>query len=192
MANNRKRTAAVTEPVAAVAVNETKEVETVVTPPVVEKVKEAHTFQQDDLIECRSVTEGTLLLPAKKTGTLYRWSGYGDVTEVTYQDLYSLMIAKSGYLYDPLFVVDDEELLEDPKWKSLKALYDSMYTKEDVKSVLALPAGQFERVLKQLPKGLLNAVKISVSTGIEDGTFDSIKKIEIVDKVCGTDFKNTL
>ena len=145
-------------------------------------------FAADDLIPVRSVTQGELLLPGKKTGIVYRWAAFGDVTAIEYQDLYSLKASRSAYVYSPLFVVEDEELLADPKWKDVVALYDSMYDTEDIEQILKLPVGKFKAVLKQVPKGFLNSIKVEVSTRIEAGTFDSINKIKAVDEICGTDF----
>ena len=150
------------------------------------------TFAQDDLILCKSVTQGALIYPAKKSGNVYRFAGYGDETEICYGDLYPLLINRSRYLFDPLFTIEDDDVVNSSRWKSLKTFYDGLYTKSDVRDIIKLPPVQFEKALKQLPKGLVNAVKVAVATGIENGTFDSIKKIEIIDRVCGTDFKTLI
>lgn len=144
-------------------------------------------FAANDLISVRSVTPGELLLSGRKSGILYRWSAFGDVTEVEYQDLYSLKGSRSAYVYAPLFVIEDTELLEDPKWKDVVALYESMYNTEDIDQILKLPIGKFKAVLRQVPKGFLNTIKIEVATRIENGTFDSIAKIKAVDELCETD-----
>lgn len=149
--------------------------------------KEIRKYEATDLIEVQSVTQGELLLPGKKSGILYRWSAYGDITEVEYQDLYTLKSSRSEYVYKPLFVILDEELLADARWKEIKAIYDSMYSAGDIYEILKLSAAQFKQTLMSLPKGLQDAVKIEVSTRLDSGTFDSISKIKAVDEICGTD-----
>ena len=144
-------------------------------------------YEAEDTVPVRSITQGELLLPGRKSGILYRWAGVGDVEEVEYQDLYALKVRRSAYIYDPLFVIDDEELLADPKWKDVVALYQSMYNTEDIGAILKLPVNQFKKVLKQVPKGLLNSIKVEVATQIENGTFDSINTIKAIDEMCGTD-----
>ena len=146
-------------------------------------------FAGEDLILVRSTTQGELLMTGKKSGILYRWAAFGDVTEVEYQDLYSLKASRSSYLYSPLFVIEDEELLSDPKWKDLNTLYDSMYDSENFDEILALSATQLKSVLKKMPVGYQNALKIEVATRIENGTFDSIQKIKALDEILNTDFK---
>lgn len=157
-----------------------------------ETVKIVRKFSANDLIEVRSITQGELLLPGKKSGILYRWSGYGDITEVEYQDLYSLKSTRSQYLYGPLFVIENDDLMEDPKWKDVKKLYEKVYGSEDMNYILNLPLDQFVKVLNNVPAGYLNSIKIAAATAIENGTFDSINKIKKLDEICGTDFMSLI
>nr|DAG68382.1 MAG TPA: hypothetical protein [Caudoviricetes sp.] len=160
-----------------------------------ESIKETKTvrkYAQNDLIPCRSLVQGTLLLPGKQSDILYRWEGYGDVREVEYRDLYSLKSSRSAYIYDPCFQIEDEELLEDPRWADVKELYDTLYSSEDISEILSLSPAQFKTVLTQVPKGLKNAIKIEVATRLENGTFDSIQKLRIVDEICGTELEKMI
>lgn len=156
------------------------------TKTVTKKVEERK-YDSGDLIPCRSVTQGELLYPGKKSGELYVWGSYGDITEVEYQDLLSLKLGKSQYIYDPLFVIEDEELISQTKWADVKKLYESMFNADDINEILNLNNAEFKRVLSSVPVGLKNAISKEVSTQIDNGTFDSIQKIRIVDEVCGTD-----
>lgn len=145
-------------------------------------------FEQTDLILCRSVTAGWLGLYGK-SGIEYIFSNYGDVCEVEYGDLFALKNKRSRYLYDPLIIIEDEELLENPRWKDLAEFYgEKVYGMDDINEVLSVPYNKFESLLRSLPKGLLKALTVEVATRIENGTFDSIKKIKVIDDVCGTDF----
>lgn len=161
-------------------------------PQAEEKKPVRKKYEATDLIPVRSVTQGELLLPGFKSRILYRWAAYGDVTEVEYQDLYSLKANRSGYIYKPLFVIEDEELLSDPFWAEIKRLYDGMYTTSDISTVLALPEADFRKVLQQLPVGFQNAIKLEVATRLDDGTFDSIKKVKALDEILGTDLFCTI
>ena len=59
---------------------------------------------------------------------------------------------------------------------------------DDINNVLNKPNNAFKNTLTTLPKGLLKAITVEVAKRIEDGTFDSIRKIKVLDEVCGTDF----
>ena len=168
--------------------------------PVVEKVvkvepepkKKVRQFNQTDLILCRSVTAGWLGVSGK-SGQYYVFENFGDECEIEYQDLFALKSRHSNYIYAPHFVIEDEELLENPRWADVAKFYDEeVYTLEDVDEVLNLPIANFKNALEQLPKGLAKSLQVKVATKIEDGTFDSLQKIKIIDEVFGTDFRSIL
>lgn len=154
--------------------------------------KEIRQFNQHDLILCRSVTAGWLGCGGK-SGQYYIFENFGDECEVEYQDLFALKQRRSPYIYAPLFVIEDEELLDNPRWEDVKKFYyDKVYTMDDINEILNLPVGQFEDALKKLPKGLAKSLQVEVAKRIEDGTFDSLRKIKIIDEVYETDFKSII
>lgn len=154
--------------------------------------KPVRQFNQNDLILCRSVTAGWLGVSGK-SGQYYVFENYGDECEIEYQDLFALKSRRSNYIYAPLFVIEDEELLENPRWADVAKFYDTeVFSIQDVDEVLNLPVGSFENALKSLPKGLAKSLQVRVAEKIENGTFDSLKKIKIIDDVYGTDFRNII
>ena len=160
--------------------------------PVEPPKKEPRQFNQHDLILCRSVTAGWLGCGGK-SGQYYIFENFGDECEIEYQDLFALKQRRSPYLYSPLFVIEDEELLENPRWTDIQKFYDEkVYTMEDIDATLNIPIAKFEDALKKLPKGLAKSLQVEVAKRIEDGTFDSLKKIRVIDEVFGTDFRSIL
>lgn len=149
--------------------------------------KTARKFAPDEPISCRSITFGELLLVGPKSKLLYSWANYGDSTEVEYQDLQALKSTRSSYLYRPRFIIEDEELCE--QWsKDFKELYDGII-EVDVEDMFSLPLNQFRARLKKAPKGVQQAVKDVAGEKIMNGSLDSIKKIEAIDEILGTDLK---
>ena len=159
--------------------------------PIKKEPKVVRQFNQNDLILCRSVTAGWLGVSGK-SGQYYVFENFGDECEIEYQDLFALKSRHSQYIYAPLFVIENEELLENPRWKDVAEFYDDKVFKEDIDDVLNLPASSFENALRLLPKGLAKALQVKVAEKIEDGTFDSLKKIKAIDDVFGTDFRSIL
>ena len=144
-------------------------------------------YAPDDMIVCRSITFGELLLTGKKSKLLYSWANYGDTTEVEYQDLQALKSTRSSYLFKPRFVIEDEELVE--QWgKDFNDMYKNIVD-VDVEDLFKLPAGQFKSKLKKAPKGVQQAVKNIAGEKIMNGTLDSLTKIKAIDEVLGTDLK---
>ena len=188
----RRTTRTVSESKPEVVVTETPVKTTNAKTVKTEPKKELRQFNQTDLILCRSVTAGWLGVSGK-SGQYYVFENFGDECEIEYQDLFALKSRHSNYIYAPHFIIEDEELLENPRWADVAKFYDEeVYTLEDVNEVLNLPIANFENALKQLPKGLTKSLQVKVAEKIEDGTFDSLQKIKIIDEVLGTDFRSIL
>lgn len=149
--------------------------------------KVARKYEPDDMITCRSITYGELLLTGKKSKLLYTWANYGDITEVEYQDLQALKSTKSSYLYKPRFVIEDEELVE--QWgKDFINMYNNIID-VDADDLFKLPLNQFKSKLKKAPKGVQQAVKNIAGEKIMNGSLDSLAKIKAIDEILGTDLK---
>jgi hypothetical protein len=144
-------------------------------------------FAPDDMITCRSITFGELLLTGTKSKLLYSWANYGDTTEVEFQDLQALKSTRSSYLFRPRFIIEDEELAE--QWsKDLGDMYKEI-VHVDVEDLFRLPVNQFKAKLKKAPKGVQQAVKNIAGEKIMNGSLDSLAKIKAIDEVLGTDLK---
>jgi hypothetical protein len=161
------------------------------TPVVKEQPKKIKQYSGDDLIPCKSMTRGELIYIGNKTGEIYKWSDFGDITEVEYQDLLGLRAKKSDFIFKTMFFILDEELLEDPKWAEVKAIYDKIYF-DDIQELIDMPLAKFKSVFPTLPEGLKKAMVVEVGTQMENGTFDSIQKIKFIDEICKTDLSSML
>lgn len=148
--------------------------------------KDVKTFKEDEGILCKSITRGELIYIGKKSNTKYIFSNYDDTCEIEVRDLNSLKSSKSAYLYDPLFVIEDEEFLSQPKWKDIREMYDQAVA-NDINEIIDKPIGQFKQIISQLNKGYKEALAREVATRIHEDNFDSLSKIKAIDEICGTD-----
>lgn len=143
-------------------------------------------YAPNDMIECRSVTGGELIMIGDKTRLHYTWSDYGDTAYVEYQDLQALQSRKSGFLTKPRFIIEDEDLVE--QWASmLKPIYNKINTR-DIEEFFELPINKFEAQLKVLPAGLKEAVKTKAVQMIRSDELYDIRKVRAIDNAWGTDF----
>lgn len=174
-----------------------KKTEATVAEEVVAEVKETKTvktttktpkkYAPTDMIPCRSITYGELLVTGAKSKLLYTWSNYGDITEMEFQDLQALKSTRSSYLYKPRFIIEDLELVE--QWNSdFGKLYESIVG-TDVEELFKLPIGQLKAKLKKAPVGVQQAVKNVAGEKIMNGSLDSLAKIKAIDEILGTDLK---
>ena len=143
-------------------------------------------YSPNDLIECRSVTGGELILIGDKSRLQYTWADYGDTAWVEYQDLQALQSRRSGFLVKPRFIIEDEDLVE--QWGSmLKPIYDKINT-QTIEDFFELPLNKFKAQLKIMPEGLKDAIKTKAVQMIQDEELYDIRKVREIDVAWGTDF----
>ena len=143
--------------------------------------------EPNELILCRSVRFGELRLIGPKTRMPYSWANEGDVREVEYQDLVSWKALGSKYLFEPMIIIEDEDLVEE--WKAdLGKLYEGLQ-EIDLKAMFKLPERQFIAQLKKLPEGMKPTVQNMAYAMIQDRTIDSLRIIDAIDEILGTELK---
>ncbi len=153
------------------------------TPKKVNKPK----HDPNELILCRSVRFGELRLIGPKTRMPYSWANEGDVREVEYQDLVSWRALHSRYLFEPMIIIEDEDIVDE--WKAdLGDLYDELQN-IDVKAMFKLPHRQFIAQLKKLPVGMKTTVQNMAYSMIQDRTLYDLRTIDAIDEILGTELK---
>ena len=164
-------------------VTEKSKVETVKSTPTKMVAKK---YSPSDLVECRSVTGGELILIGDKSKLQYTWADYGDTAWIEYQDLQALQSRRSGFLTKPRFIIEDEDLVE--QWGSmLKPIYDKINT-QTIEDFFELPLNKFKAQLKIMPEGLKDAIKTKAVQMIQDEELYDIRKVREIDMAWGTDF----
>lgn len=139
----------------------------------------------NELIPCRSVRFGELRLIGPKTRMPYSWANEGDFRDVEYQDLVSWKALHSPYLFEPMIIIEDEDICEE--WKAdLGKIYDEL-EQVDLKAMFKLPLRQFVSQLKKLPDGMKTTVQNMAYAGIQDGTLYDLRIIKAMDEHLGTE-----
>ena len=172
----------------------TVETEEIIETEVVEEVKPTpkkvvKTVKHDpgEYVPCRSVRFGELILIGPKTHTPYRWSNEGDVAEVEFQDLMSWKALRHKYLFEPMIIIEDENIVEE--WSAdLGKLYSELQD-IDVKALFKLPHRQFVSQLKKLPAGMKTTVQNMAYSMIQDRTLYDLRIIDAIDETLGTELK---
>ncbi len=176
---NTKKTKVQTEEVEEIEIAE----EVKPTPKKINKPK----HDSNELILCRSVRFGELRLIGPKTHMPYSWANEGDVREVEYQDLVSWKALGSRYLFEPMIIIEDEDIVEE--WKAdFGELYDNLQ-QVNLKEMFKLPHRNFVTQLKKLPDGMKSTVQNMAYAMIQDGTLYDLRTIKAIDEILGTELK---
>jgi hypothetical protein len=185
MANTKKTKTQTKEVVAEKTVVASEEI-TVAPAPTPKKVNKPK-HDPNELILCRSVRFGELRLIGPKTHMPYSWANEGDVREVEYQDLVSWRALHSRYLFEPMIIIEDEDICEE--WKAdLGELYDNLQ-QIDLKEMFKLPHRQFVVQLKKLPDGMKTTVQNMAYSMIQNRTLYDLRTIDAIDEILGTELK---
>lgn len=157
----------------------------------VKEVNNERVFSPEDTIPCRSLVSGGLYIEGNRSHILYSWADCGDVVDVEYRDLIYLVRTRENVnIYSPRIIIEDEDFIKQNK--SLKDLYDSLYSAGDLSEILNLPVSKMKAEIAKLPIGAKEALKGIVSTMINSRTLDSVQKIKALDDIFGTKMLLTL
>lgn len=164
--------------------------------PVVETVEPAvvkpRKYNKDDLIPCKSITDGELLMVGAQSKMLYRWADIDDVQEVEYQDLsYDARVSgNASYSKHPRFIIlDDEFVAQNP---AIGDVYKKLYSYSDMRDILSLPVGEMQAAINGIPSGVKDSLKSIAGRMIRDGSLDSVGRIKALDEIFGTDMLHML
>jgi len=142
-------------------------------------------FAPGDGVACKSVIQGGLYFEGPKTGMLYSFSDYGDVTDIEYRDLVAAVRTKSEYVYNPYFVIEDNDFIAE--FPALTKFYEDQVSLRDLKHILDLPVREMVEAINHLPPTAISSLKTIASTQVANGRLDSVKKIKALDELFGTD-----
>lgn len=151
----------------------------------VQEKKQKKVFDQSDGILCASITQGILNVEGARTRMIYRFSDYGDETEIEYRDLVGMIRSKDKAVFEPRFVVVDEDFIAE--YPALKKFYDNEFSLQNIREILTLPDDKMIEEIKKLPKGALDSLKSIAADQVFTGEIDSVRKIKALDSVFGTD-----
>ena len=141
-------------------------------------------FGDTDKIPCVSITVGGLSMLGGKSKELYHWLNMGDVVEVEYRDLVSAVREHSKDVFEPRFIIQDDDFLA--KYDTVQLRYGQLYTPRDIEQVLAMPAPQMAAAIKKMPVGAQNALRDLASRKVDSGELDSGNRIKVIDELFGT------
>lgn len=152
------------------------------------KVEEpkAKKFEQTDLIPCRSITVGTLVMTGIRSGNFYRWMNNDDIIDVEYRDLQAAIMSGSRYIYDPCFIIEDNDFINQNS--KLKDFYDNMYDVSDLRNILRIPNEQdMIHTIQDMPRGMIQNLRALASTMVMNHEIDSIRRVKALERVLDID-----
>lgn len=136
------------------------------------------------LVPVMNMTYGKLIYISRKTGAKWVWESYGDVDEIELFELQSMKTSYKGFLNDPLLLVLDEEIVD---YLGLSKKYEDILKFEDLEVLFKMNNKEFADLLELAPKSLVVTIVSKAREMYENGTLESIWKVNYLNDKYGTD-----
>lgn len=141
-------------------------------------------FKDTDRIPCMSVTVGHLYVEGDRSKDLYIWEYAGDVIDVEYRDLISLIRKHDVSVYQPRFIIRDNDFLKEHG--DIELMYGNLYSPEDYKKIINLTPDEMRKAINNMPEGAKECLKNFAIQAIGNGTLDSIQRVKVIDEIFNT------
>ena len=178
-----KKTAPKKAPTSKSEVKETEVVETTKETPKRAKRVE---IDRNEMIPCRSVTDGVLIHISDRTRTRFLWSDYGVVQYVEMGELLDMRASHPKFLNDIQLVVEDDDAVE---YLGLTEKYKSIVGFDDLEEFFEKDYDEISVILDKVPVGIKQSIASRARKMIEDGTLDSNNKIKLIEEKLKVDLK---
>ncbi len=142
-------------------------------------------FDPKDLIPCVSITPGEMFYDGKKSGDLYTFADIDDTVEIEFRDLDYAARSKDAMMYKPRFIVQDKDFIA--LHPALDEVYSNLHSVRDLKDILKLSPEQMRKAIASLPEGAKESIKVIAATMVDNGTLDSVKRVNVLDEIFGTE-----
>ena len=165
------------------SITNTDNVDTIESEPVIKEKKKK--FSPTEMIPCISITAGELFYEGHKTKNLYTFADIDDVVEIEFKDLDYAARTKDAMMFRPRFIVQDADFVA--LHPTLDEIYSSLHSTKDLKDILKMSPDKMESAIYSLPVGAQDALKTIAATMVDDGVLDSVKRIQRLDSIFGTE-----
>lgn len=147
------------------------------------------TYQKESIDRHRQVpvmnlTNGKLIYISKKSGAQWSWTSYGDIDTIDFFELQTMRTSSKSFIYDPLLMILDEEVVE---YLGLKNLYDDIVNIENLDEIFDMNNNDFKAMIEKLPKTFIVSIVSKAREKDKDGTLDSRWKVKYLNEKFKTD-----
>lgn len=151
--------------------------------PVVVKQEEKWTPDLNRMIFVKNIARGKLIYTSKRQiGYTIEWANKGDTNYIELGELVSLKNTDRRFVTEPWIRIIEDDEIEILKYLNVLKYYEGILGINSISEILQLEFDSFKKRFNNLPKGYRNAVAEQASEMIKNGTLDSIKIKQYIEK----------
>lgn len=155
---------------------------------VVAKQEERWTPDLNRMICVKNIARGKLIYTSKRQiGYTIEWANKGDTNYIELGELVSLKNTDRRFVTEPWIRIIEDDEIEILKYLNVLKYYEGILGINSISEILQLDFDSFKKRFNNLPKGYRNAVAEQASEMIKNGTLDSIKIKQYIEKEMGID-----
>ena len=156
-------------------------------------VKKAVKLDDSVLISVKSNTFGGLLFVNPRTGDKTEWSGCGDVQTLTMGDLRAMKGTQRAFFENQwIFIVGVDEsgyddVTAEDIYKNLMVTqyYKNILDPDNFIEIFSWEPHRIKETISMMSDGAKMNLVVAANTCIEDGTLDSLRKIQVLEECLG-------
>ena len=122
---------------------------------------------------------GTLVYKSKKTGERFIWEAFGDEQEIELAELKAAKNSYKAFFVNNWFLFDDPEIVE---WLGMNQYYKHALNSASFDKLFEKTPDEIEKTINELSGGQKKSVAFRAKQLIAEGTIDSIKVINALEK----------
>lgn len=144
----------------------------------------AKEFKANDVVVVRNGFHGKLVYRSRKTGELFEWDDFGDEQEMEIGELKSARGNCKEFFSNNWFMFDDPAVID---YLNLGRYYKYAVRVEDFDNLFKKPADEVESIVSGMSAGQKRSVAYRARQMIKDGTIDSMRVINALEKSLGVE-----
>jgi hypothetical protein len=146
-----------------------------------DKVIKKRKINKDEVVECKNITNGTLVYISKKTGAEYVMEGYGATENFEVGELITMKASYGKILTEPWMIILDDDIVD---YLGLRHIYDKIVVPLDkIDSFFDKSVTQMKKALQSAPNGIKSLIASRARTLISEEKLDSISKIKLIEQI---------
>ena len=140
------------------------------------------------MICVKNIARGKLIYKSKRQfGYTIEWEESGDVNYIELSELVNLKNTDRRFITEPWIRIVEDDEIEILKYLNIFKYYEELLGINDIRQILNLDFESFKKKFDTLPNGYRNTVAEYAAQMIKDGTLDSIRIKEYIEKELGID-----
>lgn len=138
---------------------------------------------RNKVVSIMNGTTGRMSYDSSHTGQEWVFNDFGQIDEITVGELITIKNQHPRYLKEHWMIILDDETVN---YLGLESLYKTVFTnKEQVVEILEKPVDELQFIVKNAPVGMKALILDVAKERYQDGKFDSMSKIKVLQEELG-------